>query len=81
MRATLRTLNLMAVLAVLFLAILADALMDYEHAAPLLGCTPRMVRKLVETRQLDHVKVGRLVRIEPAAIARYIDQHRREAVR
>jgi len=60
---------------------LPDRLLDYEGASERLGCTPRLVRKLVETRQLDHVKVGRLVRIEPAAIARYIDQHRREAVR
>ncbi len=56
-------------------------LMDYDGAAEMLGCSSRMVRKLVETRQLDHVKVGRLVRIEPAALARYIDQHRRVAVR
>jgi len=51
-------------------------LLDFESAAPLLLCTPRMVRKLVETRQIAHVKVGRLVRIEPEAIADYIDRHR-----
>jgi excisionase family DNA binding protein len=45
-------------------------LLDYEGAAPCLGCSPRMVRKLVETRQLDSVKVGKLVRIEPDAIER-----------
>jgi len=56
-------------------------LLDYEGAAELLGCSPRLVRKLVETRQLDHVKVGRLTRVEAAAVARYIDQHRRVAVR
>lgn len=55
------------------------ALLDYEQSAVTLGCTPRLVRKLVETRQLDSVKVGRLVRIEPAAVARYIDRHRRKA--
>jgi excisionase family DNA binding protein len=56
-------------------------LLDYESAAPFLGCTPRMVRKLVEDRRLESVKVGRLVRIEPAAITRYIEEHRRVAVR
>jgi excisionase family DNA binding protein len=56
------------------------ALLDYDGAALLLGCTPRMVRKLVETRQLDSVKVGRLVRVEPEAITRYIERHRRPAV-
>jgi excisionase family DNA binding protein len=54
-------------------------LLDYDAAAPELGCTPRMVRKLVETRQLASVKVGKLVRIEPGAITDYIDRHRRPA--
>jgi excisionase family DNA binding protein len=57
-----------------------SGLLDYEQAAPFLGCTPRMVRKLVELRQLESVKVGRLVRIEPAAIDRYIEAHRRPAI-
>jgi excisionase family DNA binding protein len=56
-------------------------LLDYEGAAPLLNCSPRLVRKLVESRQLDSVKVGRLVRIEPDAIQRYIDANRRPAAR
>ena len=55
-------------------------LLDYPQAAPILHCTERMVRKLVESRQLDSVKVGRLVRIEPEAIGRYIEAHRRKAV-
>jgi len=55
-------------------------LLDYDQAAPVLGCTARLVRKLTETRQLDSVKVGRLVRIEPEAIERYIEAHRRKAV-
>ena len=54
-------------------------LLDYEGAAPCLGCSPRMVRKLVETRQLDSVKVGSLTRIEPDAIERYIEANRRVA--
>lgn len=56
-----------------------DGLLDYGSAAPVLKCSERMVRKLVETRQLESVKVGRLVRIEPAAITRYIESHRRPA--
>lgn len=58
-----------------------EALLDYERAAPLLCCSPRLVRKLVETRKLDSVKVNSLVRIEPEAIQRYIEANRREAVR
>jgi excisionase family DNA binding protein len=55
-------------------------LLDWDGAANRLGCTPRMVRKLVETRQIASVKVGRLVRIHPKDIDRYIESHRREAV-
>jgi len=55
-----------------------DSLFDYESLAELWDCTPRLVRKLVETRQLASVKVGSLVRIEPAAAAAYIERNRRE---
>lgn len=55
------------------------ALLDYGQAAPLLGCSPRMVRKLVDTRQLASVKVGRLVRIHPDDVAAYIERQRRDA--
>ncbi len=57
-----------------------NQLLTYDEAAERMGCTPRLVRKLVETRQVDSVKVGRLVRVEPDAIARYIEAHRRKAV-
>jgi excisionase family DNA binding protein len=54
-----------------------SALLDYEGAGRLLGCSARMVRKLVENRQLASVKVGSLVRIEPAAVEDYIERRRR----
>lgn len=56
-------------------------LLDYEAAAELLGVTPRLVRKLVEERRLDSVKVGRLVRVEVAAVERFIESNRRKAIR
>jgi len=59
---------------------MADRLLDYEQASIELCCSTRLVRKLVETRQLESVKVGRLVRLEPEAIARYIERNRRPAV-
>jgi excisionase family DNA binding protein len=55
-------------------------LLSYEEVAIILRCTPRLVRKLVETRKLDSIKVGRLVRIEPQALDRFIGENRREAV-
>jgi excisionase family DNA binding protein len=56
------------------------SLLNFEETAEELDCSPRMVRKLVETRQLDSVKVGRNVRIEREAISRFIERNRREAV-
>jgi excisionase family DNA binding protein len=55
-------------------------LVDYEGASQVLRCTPRLVRKLVEERKLDSVKVGRLVRIELSAIDRFVERNRREAL-
>jgi len=55
-------------------------LLDYEEVSRVLGCSVRMVRKLVETRQLASVKVGSLVRIEPEAIEDYVERRRRPAV-
>jgi excisionase family DNA binding protein len=57
-----------------------SGLLNFDETAEELDCSPRMVRKLVETRQLDSIKVGRLVRIEPEAISRFIERNRREAV-
>ncbi len=58
----------------------ADRLLDYDAAAEILCCSPRLVRKLVEQRQLESVKVGRLVRIEPEAIDHYVARNLRAAV-
>jgi excisionase family DNA binding protein len=55
-------------------------LLDYDGAAERICTTPRHVRKLVEERQIDSVKVGALVRLEPAAIDEYIARRRRPAV-
>jgi len=56
-----------------------DTLLDYAEAAAQLHVTERLVRKLVERRELASVKIGRLVRIEPCAIECYLNTHRREA--
>jgi excisionase family DNA binding protein len=55
------------------------ALLDHAEAASRLKCSPALVRKLIQQRELEAVKVGALVRIEPAAIDRYIEAHRRPA--
>jgi len=52
------------------------ALFDDVEAAAKLRCSPALVRKLIRQRELEAVKVGALVRIEPSAIDRYIEAHR-----
>ena len=54
---------------------------DYDTAATVLHCSPRLVRKLVQERRLASVKVGALVRIEDSAINEFVERQRREAVR
>jgi len=60
--------------------ITSGALLDHNETAAVLKCSPALVRKLIQTRQLETVKVGSLVRVEPSAIDRYIEAHRRAAV-
>lgn len=55
-------------------------LLDPAAAASRLSCSPAMVRKLIQNRQIETVKVGRLVRIELSALDRYIEANRRPAV-
>ncbi|UWZ40714.1 helix-turn-helix domain-containing protein [Dactylosporangium roseum] len=47
-----------------------------EQVAALLKTTPRFVRRLVQGRRIEYVKVGRLVRFCPEAVADYIDRNR-----
>ena len=48
-------------------------LIDVDRVAELLGCTPRMVRKLASERTISVVKVGSLTRFRPADIDAYIE--------
>jgi excisionase family DNA binding protein len=66
---------MLCLLLVLLLTAL-EPLHDYASAASALHCSPRLVRALVERRELESVRVGRLVRIEEEAIRRYIDRRR-----
>ena len=49
-------------------------LIDVKRVSELLGCTPRMVRKLTTEHTLPVVKVGSLTRFRPADIEVYIDR-------
>jgi excisionase family DNA binding protein len=51
-------------------------LLDIPALAEHLGVTERHVRRLVFERRIPFIKVGRLVRFDPAEIAAWIDRSR-----
>jgi len=58
-----------------------DHLLTIDEVAARLSCTPRLVRAFVDRRELPVIKVGRLVRFDPADVDAYIQRRRREAIR
>ena len=56
-------------------------LLDYEGAAMFLGVSPRLVRELLQRRELTGVKVGRRVRFTQTDLNDYVTRHRVEAMR
>lgn len=57
----------------------AAPLLDSDAAATYLSVSPRMVRRLTETRQLPFVKIGRHVRFHQADLDAFIAAGRVEA--
>jgi excisionase family DNA binding protein len=53
-----------------------EDLLTGEDVAELLKVTPRFVRRLVSQRRIEYVKVGRLVRFAPEAVAAYIERNK-----
>jgi excisionase family DNA binding protein len=51
----------------------SQELIDVERASELLGCTPRMVRKLASEHTIPVVKVGSLTRFRPVDIDAYVE--------
>lgn len=49
-----------------------EPLMTVAQAAALLGCRPAAIRKWIATRRLESVRVGRLRRIRPSSLERFI---------
>ncbi|MEO8691984.1 MAG: helix-turn-helix domain-containing protein [Acidimicrobiales bacterium] len=54
---------------------LAPHLLSIEQVAQRLGVTVRHVRRLVFERRIPYVKWGHLLRFEPRAVNRFIDEH------
>ena len=50
----------------------ADRPMTASQAAGYMGVTERFVRKLIETRQITYLKIGRLVRLQSCDLDAYL---------
>ncbi len=55
-------------------------LVDIAWVAARLGVTPRMVRRLVQERRIQHYKLGGRIRFDPADVERFIEESRRPTV-
>ncbi|MFI9104290.1 helix-turn-helix domain-containing protein [Streptomyces fildesensis] len=49
-----------------------DRLLSVEEAAEALNTKPRFVRRLIEERRIEYIKVGAHVRIRERVIAAYL---------
>jgi excisionase family DNA binding protein len=56
-------------------------LVDIDTLAAHLGVNVRHVRRLVAERRIPYVKWGHLLRFDPIAIARWLDEQRVEEAR
>lgn len=54
-------------------------LFGMDEAAERLGITPRMMRRLVETRQITFRRVGRLIKLTDQDLAEYVERNKVEA--
>lgn len=52
-------------------------LLTIDQLADHLGVTVRHIRRLIAERRVPYVKVGRLVRFDPAEISEWLDSSRR----
>lgn len=59
----------------------AAPLLDVNDVAARLGVTERFVRRLIATRRIPYVKVGRLVRFRAEDIDRFLAAGTRPAAR
>ena len=56
-------------------------LLSIDQVAQRLGVNVRHVRRLVFERRIPYVKWGHLIRFDPAALERFIDEHTQEAIK
>ncbi len=49
------------------------AVLNVAQVAEILGCCQKIVRELIETKQLDAVRVGRLIKIPKDRLIDFLD--------
>lgn len=49
--------------------------LDNDAAARFLGCKPGTLRVWVSKKKVPHIRVGRLVRFDPAALRDFLQSH------
>ena len=54
----------------------AEPLFDLEQVALQLGCSTRSVRRLIDQGELPIIRIGRLVRVHPDDLRRFIAARR-----
>jgi excisionase family DNA binding protein len=50
-----------------------DKLLSTNEVAAILGVSPRTVKRLVASRGLPHIRLGRMVRFAPADVYRWVE--------
>ena len=60
------------------MAVNADRLLDINEVAERCGVRVRFIRRLVAERRIPYLKLGHLLRFDPAEIAAWLDAQRVE---
>ena len=47
-------------------------LLNIDETAATLNCSPKNIRRLIESGDLPHIRIGRLIRIRPDDLDRFI---------
>lgn len=55
-------------------------LLSVQEVAERLGCSDRHVRRLVWGHQIEHHRLGKIIRISERALDRYLEQTKMKAV-
>jgi len=58
---------------------ISDRLLTLAQVAEIMNTSPRMARRLVEERRIEHLRIGRHIRISAAALRSFLEAGKVEA--